>query len=327
MAFMGKCNTVHPGKCNLKHRHPKGGRILESSNARGDLRVKLDMNLQYDLTAWPASAVVLFREGRIWEREGRSPSCQGSDHTRSWVSGHWEGIENKNELRKKERVGWHGVSMGRNAIKTPTPHFLKVSGTKKVLLHWTKISWGWLQFAFSLGSELCWCEPQGVCCQKVRRFGPHCPELATHTTESLQTPWPGHAGAVPNKATAQSQFLLASQREVRSPATQDPQAGAMGSPTCPALPQQELGAVRNSYWVSREPEAGPGHQGGSPDPSPHAMAEMHFTDELVTHHDRGEQKPEFKIAPFHTPPVTKWVKKGLNSWVNLWTCTSQDSCV
>lgn len=132
MAFMGKCNTVHPGKRNLKHRHPKGGRILESSNAGGDLRVKLDMNLQYDLTAWPASAVVLFREGCIWEREGRSPSCQGSDHTRSWVSGHWEGTENKNELRK-ERVGWYGVSMGRNAIKTPTPHFLKVSGTNKVL--------------------------------------------------------------------------------------------------------------------------------------------------------------------------------------------------
>lgn len=92
----------------------------------------------------------------------------------------------------------------------------------------------------------------------------------THTTESLQTPWPGRAGVVPNKATAQSQLLPLSQREVRSPTTQDPQAGAMGSPTCPALPQQELGAVRNPYWVKREPEAGPGHQGGSSDPSPHA---------------------------------------------------------
>lgn len=48
---MGKCNPVHPGKRNLKHRHSKGGRILESSSAEGDLRVKLDMNLQYDLTA------------------------------------------------------------------------------------------------------------------------------------------------------------------------------------------------------------------------------------------------------------------------------------
>lgn len=51
MVFMGKCNPVHPGKCNLKHRHSKAGRILESSNADRDLRVKLDMNLQYDTAA------------------------------------------------------------------------------------------------------------------------------------------------------------------------------------------------------------------------------------------------------------------------------------
>lgn len=239
---MGKCNPVHPGKRNLKHRHPKGGRILESSNAGGDLRVKLDMNLQYDLTAWPASAVVLYREGRIWEREGRSPSCHGSDHTRSWVSGHWEGIENKGELRKKERMDRHGVSMERNAVKTPAPHFLKASGTK-VPFHWTSVSWGRLQFTFSLCLEQSWCEPQGVLLpetQKVRRFGPHCPQLATRCWEPAdRCPWEALARTCRSQAWQRNSAIPAYspgariQRKVRSPATQDLQAEAMGCPTHP----------------------------------------------------------------------------------------------
>lgn len=111
--------------------------------------------------------------------------------------------------------------------------------------------------------------------QKVRRSGAHSPPLSTHTAESLSCPWepwPGPAGAGPDKATAQPQLVaqvLQSQRELRSPTTQDhglkPWA-APHTPCVPALPQQELGAVGNC--VSREPEAGPGHQEASQLPAP-----------------------------------------------------------
>lgn len=125
---MGKRNPVHPGNRNLKHRHSKGGRILESGNAEGELRVKLDMNLQYDLTARPGKEVVLYRQRRIWEHEGRPPSRRGPDRTGSWFSGHWEGTENQGELKKEERVDRHRAFMGRYARKTPVLHFPKSPG-------------------------------------------------------------------------------------------------------------------------------------------------------------------------------------------------------
>lgn len=43
----------------MKHRYSKRGRILESSSAEADLRVKLDTNLQYNPTAQPTRTFVL----------------------------------------------------------------------------------------------------------------------------------------------------------------------------------------------------------------------------------------------------------------------------
>lgn len=83
------------------------------------------------------------------------------------------------------------------------------------------------------------------------------PSLATDTAESLQTlPWEalaGMCGSQPNKTTARTRLLLLSQTEVRSPATQDTRLrpwAAPHSPCVPALPQQELAAVRNSVRLA-----------------------------------------------------------------------------
>lgn len=264
---MGKCNTVHPGKRNLKHRHPKGGRILESSKAGGDLRVKWDMNLQYDLTAWAASAVVLYREGRIWEHGGRSPSCHSSDHTRSWVPGHWEGIENMGELRKKEKVDWQGVSMRRNAIKTPTPHFLKASGTFAFYLNHLGVAAVCLLPVLRavLMSTRC---PAARDTQSQEVWASLPPALAACRSLSLGGLGWGvqEPGPQPNSAMA----APAAARESWASCLTGAKAEAMGTPYTawgPALPQEDMGqSERNSG--SREPKAGPGHQGGTPRPAP-----------------------------------------------------------
>lgn len=195
---MGKCNPVHSGKCNLKHRHSKGGRILESSNAEGALRVKLDMNLQYDLTAWPASAVVLYRVRCIWEHEG-CPSWHGSDCPGSWVSGHWEGTENQGELRKEERVDWYRLFMGRNAIKTPTQHFPKAQVLSKYLCIGSKAVGGNCSLPSPRAQNCLGVSRKASCCLRLRKstdLGLGALSWLCTLAGSLQTPvlWEGLAG-------------------------------------------------------------------------------------------------------------------------------------
>ena len=208
---MGKCNPVHPGKCNLKHRHSKGGRILESNNAERDLRVKLDMNLQCDLTAWPASAVVLYRDAYL--------GAWGSSSFLTWVWPHqelglWSLGRNWKPGRAKER-GESGLTRsvcGQKCNKNTTQHFSKASNPEEAPSCWIWNLRGWLLCTFSPFLEPSRCEPQG--CPRLRKsadLGLCALSWLLTLAGSLQTPvqWEGLEGpaeAGTDKKKVQSQL-------------------------------------------------------------------------------------------------------------------------
>lgn len=148
------------------------------------------------------------------------------------------------------------MSMRRNAIKTPTPHFLRLQAPSKYLCIGPKSAGGdrslpspCAQSCSDVGHKVSYCQRQ----RKSGYLGLIAlswPLTLLRACRPLPLEGLGQDVQEPaNKATAQSQLLLLSQREVRSPATQDIRLrpwAAPHSPCVPASPQQELGAVRNS---------------------------------------------------------------------------------